>query len=42
VASFLADALPRRAATISAQSIRVARELERVRRRLAELRSVGA
>ena len=42
VASYLAESLPRRAAAISARSICIARELERVRRRLAELRAAGA
>jgi hypothetical protein len=41
VASYLAQTLPRRAAAVHAQGIRIARELERVRRRLAELRAAG-
>ena len=41
VASYLAESLPRRAAAISAERIRIARELKRVRRRLAELRADG-
>lgn len=41
VASYLAESLPRRAAAISAQRIHIARELKRVRRRLAELRADG-
>ena len=41
VASYLAESLPRRAAAIRAQHIHIARELNRVRRRLAELRAAG-
>lgn len=42
VASYLAESLPRRTAVVHARGIRIARELDRVRRRLAELRSDSA
>ena len=42
VASYLAESLPGRAAVIHAQRVRIARELQRVRRRLAELRAASA
>jgi len=39
IATHLADDLPGRVAAIHARGIRIAQNLERVRRRLAELRS---
>ena len=41
VASYLAESLPRRAGAISAQRIHTARELKRVRRRLARAASLA-